>query len=95
MATEALRESAACPWPQSWACGPVDSGEYRIAPAPRIAHPWAGAQLVLRLHAEDGAGQAGTTEPLTITLPEPGTTAMFAGAFALVGGLFAARRRLF
>jgi hypothetical protein len=32
---------------------------------------------------------------LTITLPEPGTTAMFAGAFALVGGLFAARRRLF
>jgi hypothetical protein len=42
-----LRESAACPWPQSRACGLVGSGEYRIAPAPgQQMCPWAGA-LVL------------------------------------------------
>ena len=42
LATEALRESAACPWPQSRACGPAGSGEYRIAPAPGFC-PWVGA----------------------------------------------------
>ena len=38
------RESAACPWPQSRACGPVGSGEYQLSPAPGMRrHLWAGA----------------------------------------------------
>lgn len=34
------------------------------------SHPWAGAEVVLKLFAEDGAGQKGKAEPLTFTLPE-------------------------
>ena len=34
------------------------------------SHPWAGADVVLKLYAEDGAGQQGKAEPLTFTLPE-------------------------
>lgn len=34
------------------------------------AHPWAGAEVVLKLFAEDGAGQKGKAEPITFTLPE-------------------------
>ena len=34
------------------------------------AHPWAGAEVMLRLYAEDGAGQVTATEPLSITLPD-------------------------
>ncbi len=34
------------------------------------AHPWAGAEVMLRLYAEDGAGQVTATEPLRITLPD-------------------------
>jgi len=34
------------------------------------SHPWAGGEVVLRLHAEDGAEQVTATEPITITLPE-------------------------
>lgn len=32
-------------------------------------HPWAGARVRLRLHAEDGAGQTAATDSITITLP--------------------------
>ena len=34
------------------------------------AHPWAGAEVELRLFAEDGAGQVTETDPVTIRLPE-------------------------
>lgn len=34
------------------------------------AHPWAGAEVVLKLFAEDGAGQQGKAEPVKFTLPE-------------------------
>ena len=34
------------------------------------AHPWAGADVVLKLYAEDGAGQQGKAEPITFKLPE-------------------------
>ena len=34
------------------------------------AHPWAGAEVVLKLYAEDGAGQQGKAEPIKFTLPE-------------------------
>lgn len=34
-------------------------------------------------------------ETVTIQLPEPGTALMFAGAFTVIGGLFASRKRLF
>ncbi len=34
------------------------------------AHPWAGAEVVVRLFAEDGAGQQGKADPITFTLPE-------------------------
>lgn len=33
------------------------------------SHPWAGAEVVLRLYAEDGAGQVASTEPLAVTIP--------------------------
>ncbi|MEM1163205.1 MAG: DUF4175 family protein, partial [Pseudomonadota bacterium] len=34
------------------------------------AHPWAGAEVVLNLYAEDGAEQVGQAEPAVFTLPE-------------------------
>ncbi len=34
------------------------------------AHPWAGAEVDLTLHAEDGAGQVTTTSPYKMVLPE-------------------------
>jgi len=34
------------------------------------AHPWAGADVVIKLHAEDGAEQRASSEPLTFRLPE-------------------------
>lgn len=33
------------------------------------AHPWAGAEVMMRLYAEDGAGQITATEPIPITIP--------------------------
>lgn len=33
------------------------------------AHPWAGAEVLMRLHAEDGAGQITTSESIRITIP--------------------------
>ncbi|MEM7506902.1 MAG: TIGR02302 family protein [Pseudomonadota bacterium] len=33
-------------------------------------HPWAGAEVQLRLYAEDGAGQTGESEIVVFTLPE-------------------------
>lgn len=32
-------------------------------------HPWAGAEVLMRLHAEDGAGQITVTEPIRVTIP--------------------------
>lgn len=34
------------------------------------SHPWAGAEVMLRLYAEDGAGQVTATEPLRVTIPD-------------------------
>jgi uncharacterized protein (TIGR02302 family) len=34
------------------------------------AHPWAGLEVVAQLTAEDGAGQTGVSEAITLTLPE-------------------------
>ncbi len=34
------------------------------------AHPWAGLDVVVQLRAEDGAGQEGVSEEVTLTLPE-------------------------
>lgn len=34
------------------------------------SHPWAGSEVVLTLTARDEAGQTGTSEPATITLPQ-------------------------
>ncbi|MBB4303586.1 uncharacterized protein (TIGR02302 family) [Rhodobium orientis] len=34
------------------------------------AHPWAGSEVLMTLTARDIAGQTGTSEPVTITLPE-------------------------
>ena len=49
------------------------TGDPRMATETSIrdftAHPWAGAEVELRLYAEDGAGQIGASEPMTITLP--------------------------
>ncbi len=33
------------------------------------SHPWAGGEVLITLHAEDGAGQAGASGTMTITLP--------------------------
>ncbi len=33
-------------------------------------HPWAGRQVLVRLHARDGANQDGSSEAMAITLPE-------------------------
>jgi uncharacterized protein (TIGR02302 family) len=45
-------------------------------------HPWAGAEVILTLHAEDGAGQTGATEPTRIRLPERRFTDPLARALA-------------
>jgi hypothetical protein len=50
--------------------------------------------LGFRQSVEGSSGQT-KLDVVTITLPEPGTAAMFAGVFAVMGGLFRARRRLF
>ncbi len=34
------------------------------------SHPWAGAEVMLRLYAEDGAGQVTSTEPVRVTIPD-------------------------
>lgn len=34
------------------------------------AHPWAGTEVTITLEAKDGAGQTGTSEPVTFLLPE-------------------------
>lgn len=34
------------------------------------AHPWAGTEVTMTLEAKDGAGQTGTSEPVTFVLPE-------------------------
>lgn len=33
------------------------------------AHPWAGAKVLMRLYAEDGAGQITASEPIRVTIP--------------------------
>jgi hypothetical protein len=54
-----------------------------------------GGGIQIRNTGTTGQSFGSQLDTVTISLPEPATTAMFAGAFALVGGLFAARRRLF
>jgi len=46
------------------------------------AHPWAGLPVRLSLLARDGAGQDGTSEPFTVTLPERVFTNPLARALA-------------
>jgi uncharacterized protein (TIGR02302 family) len=72
------------------------------------SHPWAGAEVVLRLFAEDGAGQVTATEPLTVVIPDrtfshPMAAALveqrrdlaldYAGAFRVLDVLQAITRR--
>lgn len=45
-------------------------------------HPWAGADVVITLYAEDGAGQIGTSEPVRFRLPERRFTDPMARALA-------------
>ncbi len=45
-------------------------------------HPWAGAEVVLTLHAEDGAGQTAQSDPVTFKLPERRFTDPLARALA-------------
>ena len=33
------------------------------------AHPWAGSEVLMRLYAEDGAGQITASEPIRVTIP--------------------------
>lgn len=52
------------------------------------AHPWAGHEVLVRLEAEDGAGQVGVSPSLTVRLPEREFTHPVARA------VIAARKRL-
>ncbi|GMG82834.1 TIGR02302 family protein [Paralimibaculum aggregatum] len=45
-------------------------------------HPWAGAEVTITLHAEDGAGQVGSAGPRRIRLPERRFTDPLARALA-------------
>lgn len=40
------------------------------SPVDLTNHPWAGAKVTIRLKAKDEAGQEGTSEPITFTLPQ-------------------------
>ena len=44
---------------------------------------------------QGGLGRTAGLDTVTITLPEPSSTLMFAGAMGLIGTLFGVRRRLF
>ncbi len=47
-----------------------DNAPETRSPVDLTNHPWAGAQVRIRLRAKDEAGQEATSEPITFTLPQ-------------------------